>query len=161
QKGRALDAMTDTVVTLRRRATPQDLKLFDQLVEARSQLASLILKESDASNLDTYRIRLGPLEEKIENLEAELSVRSAEFRAQAQPATLPAVQPALPAGGALIEFALYTPWEPRTGKRQPPRYLVYLLAAQGPPKWMDLGAASPIDQAVEAWGQSLRENSPD
>jgi len=161
QKGRALDAMTDTIATLRRRATPQDQKLFDQLIEARSQLASLILKESDASNLDTYRIRLGPLEEKVENLEAELSVRSAEFRAHAQPVTLSAVQSAIPAGGALIEFALYTPQEPRTGKRQPPRYLVYLLAAQGKPKWMDLGAASPIDLAVGAWRQSLRENTPD
>jgi CHAT domain-containing protein/Tfp pilus assembly protein PilF len=161
QKGRALDAMTDTIATLRRHATPQDQKLFDQLIEARSQLASLILKESDTSNLDAYRIQLGPLEEKIDNLEAELSVRSAEFRAHAQPVTLSAVQSALSAGSALIEFALYTPQEPLTGKRHPPRYLVYLLAAQGQPKWVDLGAASSIDLAVDAWRKSLRENSPD
>jgi CHAT domain-containing protein/Tfp pilus assembly protein PilF len=164
QKGRALDAMTDTVAALRRHATPQDQKLFDQLIEARSQLAALIHKESDTANLETYRPRLGALEEKIENLEAELSARSVEFRAHARPVTLSAVQSAMPAGGALIEFALYTPQDPRTGKKTPPRYLAYLLAAQAQPKWpkcVDLGEAAPIDRAVDAWGQSLRENSPD
>jgi hypothetical protein len=127
-------------------------------------LASLIHKESDTANPETYRPRLGPLEEKIENLEAELSVRSVEFRANARPVTLSAVQYAIPAGGALIEFALYTPQEPRTGKRTPPRYIAYLLAAQAQlkwPKWVDLGEATPIDRAVDAWGRSLRENSPD
>jgi len=164
QKGRALDAMTDTVAALRRHATPQDQKLFDQLIEARSRLASLIHKESDTANLETYRPRLGPLEEKIENLEAELSARSVEFRAHARPVTLSAVQSAMPAGSALIEFALYTPQEPRTGKRTPPRYLAYLLAAHAQPKWpkwVDLGEAAPIDRAVDAWRQSLSENSPD
>jgi CHAT domain-containing protein len=164
QKGRALDSITDTITTLRRHATPQDQKLFDQLIEARSQLAALILKESDAANLDSYRIQLGQMEEKIENLEAELSARSADFRADAQPVTLSAVQSALPAGAALIEFALYTPQDPRTGKRQSPRYLVYLLGAQDQPKWpkfLDLGEASAIDRSVDAWRQSLGENSPD
>jgi len=164
QKGRALDAVTDTVAALRRHATPQDQKLFDQLIEARSRLASLIHKESDTANPETYRPRLGSLEEKIENLEAELSARSVEFQANARPVTLSAVQSAIPAGGALIEFALYTPQEPRTGKRTPPRYLAYLLAAKAQlkwPKWVDLGEAAPIDRAVDAWRQSLRENSPD
>jgi CHAT domain-containing protein len=160
-KGRGLDAMADTIATLRRHATPQDRELFDQLREARSRLASLILKETDAANLDTYRTRLRPAEEKVENLEAKLSTRSAEFRAQTQTVTLSAVQSVLPEGSALIEFVTYIPQEPRTGKRRPPRYLAYLLAARGSPKWLDLGEAAPIDRAVEAWRQSLRENSPD
>jgi hypothetical protein len=79
QKGRALDAMTDTIATLRRHATPQDQKLFDQLIEARSQLASLILKESDASNLDTYRIQEGHVRARQR---VGFSVESAEFRKQ-------------------------------------------------------------------------------
>jgi CHAT domain-containing protein/Tfp pilus assembly protein PilF len=164
QKGRALDSITDTIATLRRHATPQDQRLFDRLIEARSQLAALILKEPDAASPDTYRIQLGRLEEEVESLEAELSARSAEFRANAQPVTLSAVQSALPAGAALIEFALYAPQDPRTGKKRPPRYLVYLLGSQAQPKWpkfLDLGEASAIDQAVDAWRQSLRENSPD
>jgi tetratricopeptide (TPR) repeat protein len=160
-KARGLDAMTDTIAALRRRAAPKDQELFDQLAEARSQLAALIFKEPDSTKPETYRTRIKPLEEKVENLEAELSARSAEFRAQSQPVTLSAIQSALPSGSALIEFVTYTPRVPQTGKSQPPRYLAYLLATQGRPKWVDLGEAAPIERAVEAWRQSLRENSVD
>jgi CHAT domain-containing protein/Tfp pilus assembly protein PilF len=160
-KGRGLDAMTNMIATLHRHATPQDQDLFDQLAEARSQLATLILRESDSAKPETYRARLKPLEERVENLEAELSARSAEFRAQSQPVTLSAVQSAIPGDSVLIEFVTYTPREPRTEERQPPRYLAYLLKSQGQPKWVDLGAAAPIERAVDAWRQSLRENSVD
>src|SRR6266545_3505182 len=40
RKGRGLDAMTNTIAALRRRARPEDQTLFDQLVEARSRLAA-------------------------------------------------------------------------------------------------------------------------
>jgi CHAT domain-containing protein/Tfp pilus assembly protein PilF len=162
RKGRGLDAMTDTIATLRRRATPQDLMLLDQLAEARSQLAALTLKDSGAVNPDAYRASLRLLEEKVENLEADLSARSVEFRAQSQPATLAAIQAALPSGSALIECAVHTPQELRTRKNKPPRYLAYLLTAQGQPKWVDLGEAAPIDRTVDDWRESLRNpNRPD
>src|SRR5262245_7316823 len=161
RKGRGLDAMANTIATLRRHSTPEVLNLFDQLTDARSQLAALILRESDSAKSEDYQARIKPLEEKIDNLEAELSARSAEFRAQTQPVTLSAVQAALPADSALIEFVTYTPRDPRTDKSQPPRYLAYLLAAQGQPKWVDLGEAAPIEQALAAWRQSLREISVD
>jgi CHAT domain-containing protein len=38
-----------------------------------------------------------------------------------------------------------------------PRYLAYLLAAQGQPKWTDLGEAAPIDRAITSWRQALRD----
>jgi WD40 repeat protein/tetratricopeptide (TPR) repeat protein len=161
QKGRALDAMADTIAPLRRRAAAQDQEIFDQLIEARSQLAALILKDSDSAEPETYRTQIKPREERIEKLEAELSGRSAEFRTQSQPVTLSAVQSALPAGGALVEFVIYTPEEPQTRKKRPARYLAYLLASQGRPKWVDLGEAAPIERAVGAWRQSLSESSPD
>ncbi len=164
RKGRGLDAMVDTIGALRRHATPQDRDLFGQLAEARAQLAALILRESGSAKPETYRTRIEPIEERVENLEAELSARSAEFRAQTQPVTLSAVQSAIPADSVLIEFVTYTPREPRTRESQPPRYLAYLLASQGQPKWpkwVDLGAAAPIERAVGAWRQSLRENGVD
>jgi CHAT domain-containing protein/Tfp pilus assembly protein PilF len=159
RKGRGLDAMTDTIGALRRRASPEDQALFDRLAEARSQLAAFALRESDAAKPDTYRAWLKPLEEEVERREAELSARSAEFRAQAQPVTLAAVQAALPADSVLIEFAVYTPQEPRNDKNKlPPRYVAYLLAAQGQPRWVDLGEAAPIDRAITSWRQAL--NAP-
>ncbi|HKX26841.1 MAG TPA: CHAT domain-containing tetratricopeptide repeat protein [Blastocatellia bacterium] len=163
RKARGLDAMTDTIATLRRHATPQNLTLFDQLTEARSQLASLSLKESGAGGPDeTYRTRLKSLEDLVEDLEKELSQRSSEFSAQAQTVTLSTVQAALPAGTALIEFTICTPLEAQTEKSRPPRYLAYLLTAERQPKWVDLGESGPIDQAVEEWRRALRDpNRPD
>jgi CHAT domain-containing protein/Tfp pilus assembly protein PilF len=157
RKGRGLDAMTDTVATLRRHATPQDQELFDQLVDLRSQLAALTLRESGKADPETYRAKIKPLEEEVEGLEAKIGSRSAEFRAQSQPVSLDAVQAALPEGCVLIEFVVYTPREPQTEKGKPARYLAYLLAAQGRPRWADMGEAAIIDRAVEAWRRALRD----
>jgi CHAT domain-containing protein/Tfp pilus assembly protein PilF len=156
RKGRGLDAMTDTIATLRRHSSPQDRAVFDQLTQARSNLAALILKESGADSPENYKNLFKPLEEKVEQLESELSVRSDRFRAQTQPVTLAAVQAALPADGALVEFAIYTPREPQTEKRKPPRYLAYALEATGGPRWIDLGEAVVVDRAVDAWRKALR-----
>jgi CHAT domain-containing protein len=157
RKGRGLDAMADTISTLRRHATPQDQKLFNQLADARARLAALSLAGPGAATPETYQKRLKPLEEEIEKLEAELSDRSDRFRAQTQPVTLAAVQSALPADGALIEFAVYAPQAPRTEQDEPPRYIAYMLEAHGQPKWADLGEAAVIDRAVGAWRKALRD----
>jgi CHAT domain-containing protein len=161
RKARGLDAMTDTIATLRRHATPQDRALLDQLTQTRSQLAALKFKESAAVNSATEQARIDQLEEQIEELEGELSARSAGFRANTQPVTLAAVQAALPAASALVEFVVYTPQDPRTGNDQPPHYLAYLLAPQDQPRWVDLGEAAPIDRAVDGWRLALRGNRVD
>src|SRR5262249_20884527 len=129
----------------------------DQLVAARSQLAALTLRESGASKPETYRVRVKTLEEEVEKLEAKLSTRSARFPAHSQLITLSDVQAALPAGGALVEFAVCTPLELQSEKNQPPRYFAYVLAAQDQPKWVDLGDAAVIDHAIDAWRKALRD----
>jgi CHAT domain-containing protein/tetratricopeptide (TPR) repeat protein len=156
RKGRGLDAMIDTIATLRRHATAKDQELFNRLADARSRLATLTLKEPGAINLDTYRAQLQQIEDEIDKREVELSSRSIEFRRQAQPITLGAVQAALPSGSALVEFSIFTPLDPRTDKSKAPRYLAYVLAAQEAPKWVDIGEAGPIDRAVDAWRKVLR-----
>ncbi len=161
RKARVLDAMVDTIATLRRHATPQDQALLDQLTDARSQLAEFALKGLSPTKPETASARLKQFEEKVEKLEAELSRRSAEFRAQGQPVTIAAVQAALPADTILVEFAVYTPWGPRTEKVGAPRYHAYVLSAQGQPKWVDLGATAPIDRAANAWRRALRNRRID
>src|SRR5262245_37984869 len=158
RKGRGLDVMANTIGALRRRATPEDQALFDQLAEARSQLAALTLKELGMDEPETYQVRLKSLEDKVEELESALSARRPDFRSQAQPVTLTAVQSAIPAGSVLVEFAVYMPLDPRNSKNElPPRYIAYLLAAQGQPRWTDLGQAAPIDRAITSWRQALRD----
>src|SRR4029453_9906305 len=132
--------------------------IFDRLAEARSQLAALALKELWTDKPEIYRARLTSLKDRVEELESALSSRSHDLSEQAQPVTLIAVQSALPAGSALVEFAVYTPQDPRNDKNKlPPRYLAYLLAAQGQPNWTDLGKAAPIDRAISSWRRSLRD----
>jgi CHAT domain-containing protein/Tfp pilus assembly protein PilF len=157
RKGRGLDVMADTIAALRRRAAPEDQALFDQLAEARSRLAALTLKGAGTDKPQAYRARLKLLGDKVEELESALSARSPEFRAQVQPVTLAAVQAALPADSALIEFAVFTPRDLRNNKNKLPlRYLAYLLAARGEPRWIDLGEAAPIDRAITDWRRALR-----
>jgi len=162
RKARGLDAMADTIASLRNHATPQDLELFDKLKDARSQLAMLTLKDPDAVKLDAYRSRVDALSTEIDDLEAKLSSHNNEFskyRQDRQPVSISAVQAALPPDSALVEFAYITPLDPKTEKSEPARYLAYLLPAQGQPKWVDLGEAAPLEQAIDAWRKSLRNPS--
>lgn len=156
RKGRGLDVMTDAIAQLRRRATPEDQKLLDQLAAARSQLAAFTLKDPGQGSLDAYRAQLKQLTEQVEKLESDISARNAEFRVQTQPITLTAVQAAIPDEAALVEFAFYAPPDFKTFGSGPPRYAAYVLSKQGEPRWVDLGAAAQIDQMVETLRQALR-----
>jgi CHAT domain-containing protein len=159
RKARGLDVMADTIATIRRNATQQDRELFDKLTEARSQLATLALSDPGEAKPDAYRKNLDYLKERVDKLEADLSIRNREFdkhHKDSLPVSLSAVQASLPAHSALIEFAYFTPIDPKTEDGEPPRYLAYLLASQGQPNWVDLGEAAPIEQAIDAWRKALR-----
>ena len=157
RKGRALDAMSDSIASLRSRSNSQDQALFSQLFEARSRLATIALRGPDKNNAATYPSQLKQLEDEVDKLEAEVSARSAEFRAQSQPITLEAIQALLPNGTALIEFAFYRVDDAKTESQKQSRYAAYLLVAGGPAQWVDLGEAGPIDRAVAAWRRALRD----
>jgi CHAT domain-containing protein len=160
RKARGLDAMIDTLAAFRRSA--QDKDLVDKLADLRSQLAELRSKETDAYGSESYRKRVKPLEDKVSDIEGELSTRNAVFRAHTQPVTLDAIRAELPSDSALIEFAYFTPVDLKTGKSKPPRYLAYLLATRGKAERVDLGEAAMIDQAVNLWREALRSpNQPD
>jgi CHAT domain-containing protein/Flp pilus assembly protein TadD len=160
RKGRALDAMTEQIGILRRRANPQDRDLLDQLLATHTQLATLQVNENITLSPEQQRALIAQLETEAEKLEATISGRSAEFRAQIQPITLAGVQQALPSDAALIEFFAYRPLDAkakpdeRFGK---PHYVAYALKREGTPKFVDLGEAEAIDRAVAAWREALRD----
>ncbi|HJQ27102.1 MAG TPA: CHAT domain-containing tetratricopeptide repeat protein [Blastocatellia bacterium] len=161
RKGRALDAMADSIGALRRRLDAKDQALLDQLTAARAELAGLALRGPATGNAARLLADLHRLEAEVERLEAEVSARSAEFRAQAQPVTIEAVQAALPEDAALIEFVSFRPFDPKYKKRDDQfgarRYVAYVLRHQGEPKWVDLGEAQAIDEAVTALRRALRD----
>src|SRR5262249_8936386 len=157
RKGRGLDAMTDTTARLRRHASAEDQALLDQLSSVRSQLAAVTLRGPGGANPDSYRLQLRQSTDAMEKLEAEISAHSAEFQLQTQPVTIEAVQAAIPNGAALVEFALYTPYDAKTKTHGLSRYIAYVLSSQGRPRWVDLGESQPIDQTVRALRQALRD----
>jgi CHAT domain-containing protein len=162
RKGRALDVVVDSLASLRRRATPEDRALLDQLKATRTEIAHLSLAGPPARTpLAEHRARIKALEEKRELLEDQISRRSAEFRAQTQSVTLDAVQAALPPGAALIEFASYRPFNARFTKQSEaygaPQYVAYVLRRTGAPQAVELGEQHTIDEAIKRWRKALRD----
>lgn len=158
RKGRALDAVSSQIGTLRRRLNPEDRELLDQLSSARAKLATHVLTGGPTAGTGANQEDLAKYKAEVERLEAAVSKRSAEFRANAQPVTIESVQEALPAAAALIEFVLYRPFSLQgkiTERIGPPRYVAYVLRRQGPLAWIDLGEAAPIDNSVAELRKAL------
>lgn len=158
RKGRALDATSDQIGALRRRLNPEDRELLDQLSSARAKLATLELTGTGTTGTGANQEDLAKYKAEVERLEAAISLRSAEFRANAQPVTIDAVQEALPADSALIEFVLYRPFSLEgkiTERIGPPRYVAYVLRREGSPAWIDLGEAASIDNNVTELRKAL------
>lgn len=143
RKGRALDAMTEGIEALRKRALPEDKVLFDDLLKKKSELATLILKGAGTEGLQKHQEAIKNRREPIDQLEAQISARSAEFRAQFQPVTLEAVQKAIPPHSALVEFATY-----KIPNSPDHRFAAYVLQNEGDPKAIDLGDNKIINRAV-------------
>src|SRR6266540_3002275 len=116
RKGRALDAMSDSIEALRRAASPQDRALFDRLKDIRSQQARLVFGGLQRTTPAEYQNQIRNLAEQAEKLEDEISRRSDRFRAKYQPVTLAAIQSAIPARAALIEFYSYHPFNAKSAR---------------------------------------------
>src|SRR5205085_3019573 len=110
RQGRVRDAMSDQLGALRRHLKPEDRVLLEQLSTASAELATLVLKGPGQQTPAEYQDHLAKLNAQVNDLQAQVSTRSAEFRAQTQPVTLERVQTAIPSGAALVEFALYRPY---------------------------------------------------
>jgi CHAT domain-containing protein/Tfp pilus assembly protein PilF len=145
RKGRVLEAVAAETNALRQRLEPRDRQLLDELMNVRRQRANLVLRGSGPP--DPAKIR--QLETREDQLGAEISSRSAEFRAESVPITLERLQAALPPNAALVELVHYWPWNPRRRVQnfaEAPRYAAYILFHAGDPSWADLGDARQIDQ---------------
>jgi CHAT domain-containing protein/Tfp pilus assembly protein PilF len=155
RKGRALDAMANQIGALRRHAAPEDRELLDRLTEARTRLANLKLGGASASTQAARRAEVAVLETETDRLEAEVSQRSAPFRAHTQPITIEAVQRAIPVGAALVELVSYNPYDPKVAKGKErgqrfgaARYAAYVLRSEGEPLFADLGEVALVDVRV-------------
>ena len=161
RKGRVLDAMTDALSAMRERiGEAADRGILDQLGATMKRLAGVALNRPPDMSAAEQRQTINQLEEEKEKLEAKISERSAEFRSRSLPVTLDAVQAVLPADAALIEFAVFHPFDPEAENNNDAyaaaHYAAYVItghAARG----KDLGPAASVDSAVEAFRQALHD----
>ncbi|HYX42413.1 MAG TPA: tetratricopeptide repeat protein, partial [Pyrinomonadaceae bacterium] len=161
RKGRVLDVLSDEQARLRRRLAPADQTLLAQLSATRARLATLTFKPPGGAGAAVVQAETTRLVSASEQLEAQLSARSTEFRTTAAPVTLAAVQAALPADAALIEFAFYQPFNPATTSKSDkygaPHYAAYVLRRTGQPQAIELGAAADIDRLITRWRGTLAD----
>lgn len=159
RKGRVQDAMSETIAALHRRFGAEDQKVLDQFNDVTSKLAKLVLNGPQKAAPSEHQEQIKNLDEERERLEAEISSRSAGFYERSQSVTLAAVQQAIPADAALIEFAVYRPFDPKAPDNQKaygePRYVAYVVRNQGDVQWKELGEAKDVDQGIEALRQAL------
>lgn len=161
RKGRVQDAMTDLFAAARQRvASPEDRLLMDELKEADASLARVALGGVRQTANDV-RESVAGIESRKERLEAMLSERSADFRAEVRVVTLDAVQAAIPRDAALIEFAVFRPFDPEAERNSeaygPPHYAAYVIAKHDAPIGLDLGAVEDIDALVVGLRKALRD----
>jgi tetratricopeptide (TPR) repeat protein len=151
RKGRVLDSLTEAQRTLRDHLTPPLRDQLDQLAQVRTELAAE-LYTATVQRASTQRpAAIAALRTRIDDLETALSTASADFRAHNELVTLGNVQAALPPGAMLVEFMRYLRFDARAQPhQQEERYVAYLVTSQGPPRWVSLGEAAPIDAAVDA-----------
>ena len=162
RKGRVLDAMADNFGSLWRRSSPEDRALLDQLKTVTSQLAALVLKGPQGLSAAEHQQRIKILTQRREELEDEVGRRSQGYYERPDTVTLNAIKAAIPADAVLIEFAVYSPFDPKQPSESnkdfgDPRYIAYIVPSQGEVRWKDLGPAKDIDAAVDAFRQALRD----
>ncbi|MBD2212959.1 tetratricopeptide repeat protein [Nostoc linckia FACHB-104] len=159
RKGRVLDAMTNTVQTLRTQLAdnPETKKLFDDWLNVQQQLATLVYRGQGEVKFEVYQAQIKQLETEKERLEEQVSAKSAEFRQAIQPVELAAIQAQIPQNAAMVEIVQYKPVNPKAQQDSEqwgkPRYAAVVLRASGEPKWVDLGDATTIDKSVASFRQ--------
>src|SRR5262249_33483020 len=149
---RILDSLAETQATLRSHLTPALRTQLDQLAQARTELSARIQTLPEPRTAAGRAAAIAALRARIESLEASVGAASAEFRTQSAPVTVARIQAALPPGAMLVELVRYQRFDPRRPQQrlQGERYVAYLVARRGPPQWVALGDAAPIDAAVDA-----------
>jgi CHAT domain-containing protein/tetratricopeptide (TPR) repeat protein len=160
RKGRVLDSLIDNETALRAHLTPRLRDQLDQLTRARAELTVRLYGPAGSSSA-IDRAAIAGVRTRIDEVESALSAASADFRALSEPVTIGRIQARLPPDAALVELVRYHRFDPRKAQPwQEERYAAYLLTARGPPLWVALGPAAPIDAEVDAMLAAMAGNAP-
>ena len=149
RKGRALDLSTNIRAQLGDDSTA--LALLDELSSTRTQLASLAYSSPIEIGTDAYQSQFRVLQEYIERLEGQLSLRTPELSNSTDSPTLQDISAVLPSNTALVEFVHYQLIDPNftdSDRDTSARYAAYVLKSDGTVQGVDLGSANVIDESI-------------
>ena len=160
RKGRALDALAESQATLRARLGPEEQRLLDELLATRAELSTAVTRGPGSSDAASYLGRMAALQRRAAELEAEVSRRSAEFRASNQPVTIEAVQARIPENAALLELieAGVGPShlaDVRSSDSYSRRYVAFVLKRHGGICFAAMDEAETVDKLVSDFRRVL------
>ena len=159
RKGRSIDAMADHTAALRGRLKDIDRDMLTQLGEARSRLATMVLR---GVATDQQRQMLTDARSEIQRLEQTISARSGDFPVASRKVALADIQNALPVRTALIEFVSYRPFHVRNARLtafSAPHYAAYVLRRDSLAASVDLQETAAVDRTVARFRTALSEPS--
>ncbi|MEM8638370.1 MAG: CHAT domain-containing tetratricopeptide repeat protein [Cyanobacteria bacterium P01_G01_bin.54] len=164
RKGRILDAVSDNLRAIQQDLSPEAQQLLERLQLTRRQLANLVFNPPSEPS-SAYQTEVSRLKGEADRLEAQLArLHQAEVSPTASEAvTISQVQQQIPTDAVLVEYVLYRPFDPQAEADNwgEPRYAAYLLTAQGPPRWVDLGAQAAIATQIRTFNRRLQSVSTD
>ncbi len=127
-------------------------RLLSLLADLRGRRAILTRRGPGDTPSALFEKRRAFLANQIAWLERYWTYKNRRRQTAAPPvATLETVQPAIPPDAALVELVGYSPPD------GPPAYAAYIVSHEGPPRFVDLGPAAPIDAAAAALGAAARD----
>ncbi|QEQ00851.1 CHAT domain-containing protein [Thermosynechococcus sp. CL-1] len=153
RKGRLLDVLAATASRLRNQLDASGQQQLDELIRVRTQIASLTFVRDRPPPAS----QISQLEQRANQLEAQLVSQNVSFRLDVTPVTLSAVQQAIPANAVLLEFIQYVPYNPKANRWEAPRYALYALKNRGAPQWRDLGTVADLDTVIKAARQRMAD----
>jgi CHAT domain-containing protein/tetratricopeptide (TPR) repeat protein len=173
RKGLVQEAVADELGYLRRLEDPEVHAKLEELGRIRTRIAALVLTGPNHDGKEGNDNGLRVLSQRSEQLQVEISQKSARFRKAIQPVTVAQIQGSIPRDAVLVEYLQflkeYTPEEknpkPQTGVMfglggrletysfpgfspigvGTGRYVAYVFFSEGDPQRVDLGSAEDIN----------------
>ncbi|WP_197442341.1 CHAT domain-containing protein [Lignipirellula cremea] len=131
--------------------------LFKRLQQTTTRLATLSRLYPAPEQQASWRQQITDLTAKKEQLEAELSLQSAEFRAARKQVTLEEMLAALPQDAVLVDFLEYWRFNPNSAQQlgAVQSLAVFVVRNGQPVVLLDLGPVAPLSTAIDTWRRSF------
>ena len=163
-KGVVLDSLLEDQVVVQASKDSEVRALIEQLAPAKQQLTQLLMaapKDLDSGTLKSWAETRDKLSSHVEQMEGALAQKVAGLghARRALTATVEQVQEAIPPRAVLLEFVRYHHYLGH--QRWESRYGAVVLASEGEPKWVCLGASKDIEKNVLLCQQAVRVRKDD